>query len=79
MADDVILRVENLVKHFPVHPGSLRRQARVVHAVDGVSFAVRRGRDPRARGGIGVRQVDHRPDRSCSSIGRRRVRSTWTA
>jgi oligopeptide transport system ATP-binding protein len=43
MADDLILRVENLVKHFPVHPGSLRRQARVVHAVDGVSFVVRRG------------------------------------
>ena len=44
MAADPILRVENLVKHFPVHSGSLfRRQARVVHAVDGVSFDLGRG------------------------------------
>ncbi len=43
MASDLILRVENLVKHFPVHPGSLRRETRVVHAVDGVSFGLGRG------------------------------------
>jgi len=44
MAADPILRVENLVKHFPVHSGSLfRRQTRVVHAVDGVSFDLGRG------------------------------------
>jgi oligopeptide transport system ATP-binding protein len=44
MADDAILRVENLVKHFPVRSGSLfRRQSAVVHAVDGVSFVLGRG------------------------------------
>ena len=44
MAADPILRVENLVKHFPVRSGSLfRRQTRVVHAVDGVSFTIGRG------------------------------------
>jgi oligopeptide transport system ATP-binding protein len=43
MASDLILRVENLVKHFPVRPGSLRRETRVVHAVDGVSFGLGRG------------------------------------
>jgi oligopeptide transport system ATP-binding protein len=41
---EVILRVENLVKHFPVGGGSFfGRQAKVVHAVDGVSFSLRRG------------------------------------
>ena len=34
---DVVLEVRNLVKHFPVRGGG------VVHAVDGVSFTVRRG------------------------------------
>ncbi len=43
-ADDVLLRVENVVKHFPVQSGALlRRNAEVVHAVDGVSLEVRRG------------------------------------
>jgi oligopeptide/dipeptide ABC transporter ATP-binding protein len=41
---DVLLRVENLVKHFPVQSASLfRRNRDVVHAVDGVSLEVRRG------------------------------------
>ena len=34
------LRVENLVKHFPVRTGLFSRHAGVVHAVDGVSFEV---------------------------------------
>src|SRR5713226_2084319 len=43
-ADDVLLRVENVVKHFPVQSGALlRRNADVVHAVDGVDLEVRRG------------------------------------
>jgi oligopeptide/dipeptide ABC transporter ATP-binding protein len=42
--DDVLLRVENLVKHFPVQSASIFRRSRdFVHAVDGVSLEVRRG------------------------------------
>ncbi|MDQ1705257.1 MAG: peptide/nickel transport system ATP-binding protein [Frankiaceae bacterium] len=41
---DVLLRVDNLVKHFPVQSTSLfSRNKDVVHAVDGVSLEVRRG------------------------------------
>jgi oligopeptide/dipeptide ABC transporter ATP-binding protein len=35
--------VENLVKHFPVHGGILRKVVDWVQAVDGVSFTVRKG------------------------------------
>ncbi len=42
--DAVLLRVENLVKHFPITHGVLfGRETRVVHAVDGISFDLRRG------------------------------------
>jgi oligopeptide/dipeptide ABC transporter ATP-binding protein len=42
--DDVLLRVDNLVKHFPVQSASVfRRNRDVIHAVDGVSLEVRRG------------------------------------
>ena len=38
---EALLRVENLVKHFPVMQGTLfRRQVGAVHAVDGVSFDI---------------------------------------
>lgn len=41
---DVVLQVENLVKHFPVKEGILfKRQTGAVQAVDGVSFQLRRG------------------------------------
>ena len=40
---DVIVEVRNLVKHFPAGGGLLGRPRRVVRAVDGVSFALRRG------------------------------------
>ncbi|MFF7332656.1 dipeptide ABC transporter ATP-binding protein [Streptomyces sp. NPDC008150] len=40
---DVLLKVEGLVKHFPVKKGILQRQVAAVKAVDGVSFEVRRG------------------------------------
>ena len=42
-AGDVILRVEDLVKHFPIRSGLLRRQTGAVQAVDGVSFDLRAG------------------------------------
>jgi oligopeptide/dipeptide ABC transporter ATP-binding protein len=42
--DDVLLRVENLVKYFPVQSSSLfGRNREFVHAVDGVNLEVRRG------------------------------------
>ena len=41
---DVLLKVENLVKYFPVKTGKLIQGTReFVHAVDGVSLEVRRG------------------------------------
>ena len=43
-SNDVILRVANLVKHFPIKRGILvQRQVGAVHAVDGVSFDIYRG------------------------------------
>ena len=41
--NDVLLRVEDLVMHFPIYRGVVRRQVGAVHAVDGVSFVVKRG------------------------------------
>jgi oligopeptide transport system ATP-binding protein len=38
-----LLRVENLVKHFPVHQHLFGRQSALVHAVDGLSFEVGAG------------------------------------
>jgi len=43
-SQDVLLHVENLVKHFPITKGIiLQKQVGAVHAVDGVSFDVLRG------------------------------------
>jgi oligopeptide/dipeptide ABC transporter ATP-binding protein len=41
--DAELLRLDGLVKHFPIQSGFLQRTVGYVHAVDGVSFAVRRG------------------------------------
>ena len=41
--NDVLLRVEDLVMHFPIYRGVIRRQVGAVHAVDGVSFSINRG------------------------------------
>ena len=38
-----LVRIENLVKHFPKHGGILNRVVARVHAVNGVSFVVRKG------------------------------------
>src|SRR5215471_16077802 len=42
-ANGDLLRVEDLVKYFPLRAGFLSGTVGHVHAVDGVSFAVRRG------------------------------------
>ena len=41
--NDALLRVENLMMHFPIRRGVLQRQVGAVRAVDGVSFSVKRG------------------------------------
>jgi oligopeptide transport system ATP-binding protein len=38
-----LLRVESLVKHFPIHGGILNRKVNVVRAVDGISFDILKG------------------------------------
>ena len=38
-----LLRVENLMMHFPIRRGVFQRQVGAVRAVDGVSFDVSRG------------------------------------
>ena len=38
-----LLRVDDLVKYFPINAGLLNRTVGYIHAVDGVSFGVRRG------------------------------------
>jgi oligopeptide/dipeptide ABC transporter ATP-binding protein len=40
---EIVLRVRDLKKHFPVHRGVLSRVVGQVFAVDGVSFDIRRG------------------------------------
>jgi oligopeptide/dipeptide ABC transporter ATP-binding protein len=41
--DDVLLKVDNLVKYFPVKKAGYFQQREYVHAVDGVSLTVKRG------------------------------------
>jgi oligopeptide transport system ATP-binding protein len=41
--NNIILEVKELVKHFPILAGVMQRQVGVVHAVDGISFAIRQG------------------------------------
>ncbi len=44
MNDEILVRVENLKKHFPIYQGIIwRRQTGAVHAVDGISFDIRQG------------------------------------
>ncbi len=42
-ANGVLVRVQNLTKHYPVGRGFFRRQHAVLHAVDDISFEVARG------------------------------------
>src|SRR5512140_3381329 len=41
--NDVLLHVDDLFMHFPIYRGVIRRQVGAVHAVDGVTFDIRRG------------------------------------
>src|SRR6201985_3316874 len=41
--DDILLRVDSLVKHFPIKGTGWFREKEQVHAVDGVSLSVPRG------------------------------------
>jgi oligopeptide/dipeptide ABC transporter ATP-binding protein len=41
--DDLLVEVEHLVKRFPIHAGLLQRTVGHVHAVEDVSFTIRRG------------------------------------
>lgn len=43
MSNDVILKVENLTKNFPIYGGILSREVASVKAVQGVSFELKRG------------------------------------
>ena len=40
---DYLLRVENLVKHFPVKSGFFGSRGSIVHAVDNVSISIKVG------------------------------------
>jgi len=42
-SSDVLLKVNNLKMHFPIYRGVFQRQVGAVHAVDGVSFEIKRG------------------------------------
>ncbi len=41
--NDILLTIEDLKMHFPIYKGVIRRQVGAVHAVDGVSFSIKRG------------------------------------
>ncbi len=41
--NDALLKVEDLVMHFPIYRGVIRRQVGAVRAVDGVSFDIQKG------------------------------------
>ena len=42
-SNDILLKVENLKKYFPVHKGLLKRVAGYVKAVDDISLFIRKG------------------------------------
>lgn len=41
--NNTLLQVDNLVMHFPIYRGVIRRQVGAVRAVDGISFDIKRG------------------------------------
>ena len=68
-----ILSVRDLKVHFPIPAGGmLRRRYVPLKAVDGVSFELRRGRDPGHRRRVRLRQVHPRPGRAAADPADRR-------
>jgi oligopeptide transport system ATP-binding protein len=44
MSDNkTLLKVDQLVKHFPIMSGVFQRQVGIIHAVDGISFEIHSG------------------------------------
>jgi oligopeptide/dipeptide ABC transporter ATP-binding protein len=41
--NDILLRVEDLLVYFPIYSGFIRKQVGAVHAVDGITFDIKRG------------------------------------
>lgn len=41
--NDALIHIDDLVMHFPIYRGVVRRQVGAVHAVDGISFDIKRG------------------------------------
>ena len=41
--DTIVVRVEHLMKYFPVRLGAFREQEALVHAVDGITFDIHQG------------------------------------
>ena len=58
MTGEVILKAENLVKHYPIKAGVLRRTVGHVKALDGVSFELYKGETLGHRRRVRLRQVD---------------------
>jgi len=58
-ANGALLKVQDLVKFFPIKGGLLQQTVANVRAVDGVSFEIKKG-DPRPHRRVGLRQVDGR-------------------
>ncbi len=59
---EVLLRVDNLVKHFPITQGIIiQKQTGAVHAVDGISFDIYKGETLGLVGESGLWQVHNRP------------------
>jgi len=42
-SDEFLVRVEDLVMHFPIYRGVFQKQVGAVRAVDGISFSIKRG------------------------------------
>ena len=74
-----LLRVEGLVKHFPIKAGLLKHTVGQVQAVDGVDLDDSSGRDAGRGRRVRLRQDDARPNDHEAARADRRVGSSSTA